>query len=342
MTGMLVVHRAGPSMTVQDQGRSGYLAYGLSCGGAADTLALAEGAALLGQDPSFAAVEMAGMGGEFEPTQDIRIALTGAPMRAHINGVAVIWNASHMLPKGARLVIGAADKGSYGYLHVGGGIQTPDILGAKAAHLAAGIGARIEANDVLPIGPDTKPDHHGLKLPPDPRFSGGLIRIVPSLQTEFFAKSEISRFQETEFNRDTRGNRMGVRLIPDGDGFHSDAGLSVLSEVIVPGDVQITGDGTPFVLLCECQTTGGYPRIGSVLPADLPRVAQARAGDTLTFTFISLKDAVDADRRDRDYRQSLSRAVQPLIRNPHDIADLLSYQLISGVTSGDDLERTGP
>jgi len=338
MSNHLNILRAGPSMTVQDQGRAGYLAYGLSRGGAVDALALLEGAALLGQSAELAAIEMAGMGGEFEVVEDTRIALTGAPMRASIDGVNVQWNASYVLPKGVRLSIGAATTGSYGYLHLGGGVCGALVLGARSAHLAAGIGARLQDGDSLEVGPDAG-GLTGQKLGPDGRFDGGLVRIVPSLQTEFFADSEIERFAATTFQRDTRGNRMGVRIIPEGDGFKTEAGLSILSEVIVPGDVQVTGDGMPFVLLAECQTTGGYPRIGSVLPMDLPRVAQARAGAALRFQFVTLDEAVALEQREATRRKSLRGAVQPMIRNPHHISDLLSYQLISGVTNGDDLDR---
>lgn len=339
MSRALIVHRAGPGVTVQDQGRPGYLAFGLSRGGAADQLALAEGAALLGQDAGHGAVEMAGMGGEFEASEDMRVALTGAPMRASIDGARVIWNASHLLPKGARLTISAADAGIYGYLHLGGGLRAPEQLGAQSAHLAAGIGAAAQPGDHLPVGQDARAGDTSMKLDPDPRFEGGTLRIVPSLQTELFDSAEIARFEATKFHRDTRGNRMGVRIIPEGDGFHTEAGLTVLSEVIVPGDVQITGDGKLFVLLSECQTTGGYPRIGSVLPADLPCVAQARPGSVLCFRFVTLEEAVKVERRERERRKSLRGKVRPLIRDPHDIHDLLSYQLISGMTAGDDLER---
>lgn len=340
MSRALIIHQAGPGVTAQDLGRPGYLVYGLSRGGAADTLALAEGAALLGQPPETAALEMAGMGGVFEPSEDMRIALTGAPMRAAIDDAPAQWNASHLLPRGARLTIGGAESGSYGYLHLAGGVQTPRLLGARGAHLAAGLGAALQPGDRLPIGPDARPQDAAQRLEVEPRFDGGAIRIVPSLQTGFFDEAEIARFQETAFRRDARGNRMGVRLLPPGEGFHSEAGLSVLSEIIVPGDVQITGDGAPFVLLCECQTTGGYPRIGSVLPADLPRVAQAPAGAELRFVFVSLEEAVEVERRERESRRSLRGRLRPLVRDPALIANLLSYQMIGGVTAGDDLERT--
>lgn len=339
MTRALIVHRAGPGLTVQDEGRPGFLAFGLSRGGAADRLALHEGAALLGQGPDLAALEMAGTGGEFEATEDMRIALTGASMRASIAGGRLSWNASHRLLAGQRLVIGAAEMGSYGYLTIGGGLRTAEHLGARSAHLAAGIGGLLQAGDRLSVGPDTK-DSVGMSLVPEMRLQGGLLRLVPSLQTEVFAEDEIARFEATTFHRDTRANRMGVRILPEGKGFHTESGLSILSEIIVPGDVQITGDGTPFILLGECQTTGGYPRIGSVLPADLPRVAQAGPGAVFRFGFISLEEAVEVERREAARRTRLPSELQPLVRDPQSIPDLLSYQLVSGVTAGDDLERS--
>lgn len=335
----LVVLSAGPGVTVQDMGRPGHLAFGLSRGGAADRLALFEGAALLGQSDTLPALEMAGLGGEFEATAGMRIALTGAAMRASVDGEPVAWNASHFLPEGARLSIGAATSGVYGYLNLGGGLALSPLLGAQSGHLAAGLGACLNTGDHLPVGKDAGAEI-GMKIEADPRFEGGTIRIVSSLQTDHFTANEITRFEATEFRRDARGNRMGVRLLPDGEGFHTEAGLNILSEVIVPGDVQITGDGTPFVLLSECQTTGGYPRIGSVLPSDLPLVAQARPGTTLSFKFVSLEAAVDIERREASRRIGLRKNIQPLIRDPHQIPDLLSYQLISGVTAGDDPERS--
>ena len=338
MSRALTVTRAGPGLTVQDLGRPGYLAFGLSRGGAADRLALFEGAALLGQDPALAAVEMAGLGGSFVATEDMRIALTGAPMRATFStGQALRWNASHLLPAGETLTIGAVQAGSYGYLHVAGGIETPQRLGSRSVHVAAGLGARLQSNDRLPLGCDPGGPVN-LSLSPEPRLAGGCLRFVPSLQTHLFARAELARFQKVDFIRDSRANRMGVRLLPQGEGFALDGGLSVLSEVIAPGDIQITGDGTPYVLMSECQTTGGYPRIGSVLPCDLALVAQAQAGARLSFVQVTLQEAVEIERRARSERARLTARLAPLVRDPATLRDLLSYQLVSGVTAGRELE----
>ncbi len=333
MNANLEILSCGPAVTVQDLGRSGYLAQGLTQGGAADVLALHEGAALLGQSPSLAALEMVGMGGGFRTNADIRIALTGAPMTATIDDAPIAWNASHLLSANAILKIGSPRNGTYGYLHVGGGIETPEIMGARAAHLSAGLGDTLSAGQKLAIGQDQSAIT-GMTLPDSDRFAGGRVRVVSSMQTDQFDPEMISRFSSTPFKRDPRSNRMGVRMDHDGAPFLANNQLSILSDVIVSGDIQIAGDGAPFVLMCECQTTGGYPRIGTVIPSDMARVAQAPAGAPLTFEFIEISDARKIEQRDAAVRKTLAAAVKPLLRDPHSIRDLLSYQLISGAISG--------
>lgn len=333
MSAVLIVHRIAPGATLQDFGRDGYLAYGLSRGGAADRLALSEGAALLRQDATLAVLELPGSGGVFEATADMRIALTGAPMKAQLEEAPLVWNSSYLVPKGARLVIGAIQSGSYGYLHVGGGFAAEEHLHSRSAHLAAGIGKPVQAGDHLPIGTDGK-DVTGLTLPVDRRFDGGVIRLVDSLQTALFDEATRDRFTTTAFLRDARANRMGMRLTSEGEGFSASGGLNILSETIVPGDIQVTGDGTPFLLLAESQTTGGYPRIGTVIPADLAKAVQTPAGGRLTFQYVSREEALKAEERMRSYVSTLPKACKPLLRDPAQMRDLLSYQLISGATAG--------
>lgn len=330
---MLHIHSIGPGVTVQDRGRPGHIASGLSRGGAADDMALTEGAALLRQPGNLAALEMAGFGGSFSADAPLRIALTGAVMRATIDGNRVAWNASHALPAGAKLVIGGAEIGVYGYLSIGGGIDIPPILGARATHLAAGIGAVLERGQTLPIGADAG-GPVGMCLAVADRLRGGTARMLASLQTSLFTAETLERFSATRFHRDARANRQGVRLVADGGGFGLATGQSILSEIITPGDIQIPGDGAPYVLLPEAQTTGGYPRIGTVIPADLPLVAQTPAGATLRFAFVTLADALDIQRKDLQARAGLAGKCKPRLRDPASIADLLGYQLISGMVTG--------
>ena len=330
----LLVHRIGPACTVQDQGRVGYLDQGLSRSGAADVMALHEGAALLDQSPELAALEMAGMGGEFEATQPLGIALTGAPMQASIDGATIAWNASHPMDAGQRLTIGSVTRGTYGYLHVTGGIASDPFLGSRSTHLTARIGQSVQAGDTLPVGEGSHVA--AMKLVVSDRFSGGALRVIASFQTPLFDQTTLDRFAQTEFRRGSRANRMGMQLDVNGQGFAAQGQLNILSEVITPGDIQMTGTGNPFILLPECQTTGGYPRIATVLPCDLPRAAQTPAGGRLRFEFVSMDDAIALQSAHEAELARLPGRVEPLVRDPHDIPDLLSYQLISGMISATD------
>jgi 5-oxoprolinase (ATP-hydrolysing) subunit C len=331
------VLRAGPGVSVQDFGRTGTLGQGLSRGGALDPVALVEGAILLGQDPGLAVLEIASSFLTIEATAPVRIALTGMPMRATLDGATIAWNASHILQKGARLDL-SASPGGVSYLHLGGGIDAPVILGSRSVHLTAGIGRMVVAGDIFPVGKDRNA-RTGLTLTPLSRFEGGLLRLVETPQTALFSPAQRARFVETVFTKDARANRMGQKLHQNGRGFICDSGRVVLSDTIVPGDIQITGDGVPFVLLAESQTTGGYPRIGTVLPCDLPRLVQAPTDAPLHFAFVSFDEADAIEQSQAARLPDLRDSLRPLIRDPRDIADLLAYQLVSGVTCGDDLER---
>lgn len=330
MNATLRILSCGPAVSLQDLGRPGHIAEGLTRGGAMDPRALQEAAALLAQ-PLTAALEMTGMGGSFEATADLAIALTGAPMQASLEGSPLRWHACHLMPKGARLEIGGVRSGAIGYLTVGGGFDTPLQLGARAAHVSAGLGRALRAGDDLPVA-HAPPRRTGFGLPPDSRFTGGTIRMVRSLQSPLYGEDMLAAFAATAFTRDARANRQGIRMAPpEGVSFLAQGGLTIVSEIIAPGDVQVTGDGAPFVLMREHQTTGGYPRIGTVLPCDLPKVAQAPLGADIRFDVLSLEHAIAAERR---ARATGPGTPQPLIRNPADIADLLSYTLIDGAITG--------
>lgn len=333
----LTLHRCGPGIAVQDLGRPNRLAEGLSRGGAADRLAMLEAAALLGLKAPVPALEMAMMGCEVSVSETTRLALTGAKMQASLNGDPVEWNTSVTLTLGDRLTIGAARAGMYGYLTPAGGVQGDPMLGSVAAHLTAGIGRLLTQGDRLPIGLDPHPDAPAMILRPEERLTGGAVRVMPGPQTGLFDEATRARFFDTPFTRSRTGNRQGVRMDFDGAPFASGTG-DLASDVIQAGDVQMTGEGTPYVLLTECQTMGGYPRIGTVIAQDLPRVAQAVPGMELRFTELTVEEADTLWRSEGDLLKSLRKQVQPLRRDPHDIPDLLSYQLIGGVIRGDEQE----
>ncbi len=317
---MIEVIACGPLVTVQDDGRPGWLSRGLARGGAADALARQEARALLGEIG--AGIETPGAPLRLRLRVPLTIALTGAPMRATVDGRALAWNACHPLPEGAELELKPTGAGQYSYLHVPGGFDTEALLGSRAAHLIAGIGKPLAAGDRLPCAPSDLPAR---KIAPAERLGGGTLRLLPTPQTRLFPEAELDRLETTAFTRAARGNRQGVRLDPDGAGFATEGQLNLLSDFILPGDVQMTGDGVPYVLGPECQTTGGYPRIGTVIAADLPRALQAVPGAILRFRFVTREAAILA-------WPATPRATA-LVRDPGDVADLMSLQLIGGVVS---------
>ena len=328
----------GPGLSIQDLGRPGWRAQGLPNGGAADPLALIEGAALLGTPLQHASIEMMGFGAKFRISEGVRFALTGARMTASIDGVPVRHKTGAFLPAGATLTIGPAEAGVYGYLNIAGGIDSLVTMGSRAAHLTAGIGGLLKHGDMLRLGKDPDRAFGPQKLDPPDRLHGGPIRVMPGPQTAFFPKEKRAAFAATVFTRNPRGNRQGIRLDHDGADLAVAGGLAQVSDLIVPGDIQITGTGVPYVLLSECQTIGGYPRIGNVVPADLPKIAQASAGTRMQFTFLTVAEADATYVSHTQMKRQLTQMCTPAVRDPNDIADLLRYQLISGATRGDDLD----
>ena len=334
MTGYLEVISVGPGISVQDLGRPGFTALGLSTGGAADRRALWEAAALFGQSHPQAALELPLTGGRFRVTAHTRIALTGAPMQASRDGKPLIWNASHPLAPGELLDLRPGESGVYGYLSLAGGLLTPETLGARATLAAAGLGTPLHAGLRLPFGADPTPDAAPQRLPPDDRFTGGALRVIAGPQSALFDAETRARVFATRFQAGP-ASRQGLALMQDGADFGTEtAGL--LSDFIGPGDIQMTGTGQAVVLLADCQTIGGYPRLGTVIPADLPRAAQARPGTALRLVEIPLDVAETASPPEALWLAQIRRLLRPLTRDPRDIPDLLAYQLISGMIRGDE------
>ena len=331
----LRVIKAGPSVTIQDLGRPGYQRFGVAEGGAIDTLAMAEGAVLLGNPKEAAALEMFGVGGTFMAEGGaMRIALTGTPMTAKLDGRSLDWRTSFLIEPGQVLSIGTVTEGNYGYLHIGGGIGTKPVLSSRSTHIRARLGGLkgtvLRSGDRIPVEPDhgTEIDMHLTR--PRPSAPPG-IRILWGAQANWFTENERQRFLQTEFKVTAKLDRMGVRLAGTGAPIHSELGLSGLSDAVILGDIQIPGDGEPAVLLADRQPTGGYPRIATIITADLAHMAQTQPGKTVKFELVSEADALQALREWRRLLIGLQGARAPLRRDPREIPNLLDYNLISGV-----------
>lgn len=337
MSGLRILS-ISPTASIQDRGRPGLLRYGVSPGGAMDGYGLAEGQALLGNAADDAALEMAGHGGSFRAEGEVWASLSGAPMQASLNGQPLRWRQSLHLLDGDTLTIGATLKGVYGYLHVAGGFQTELVLGARSTHVRAGFGHLPKAGDLLPVGL-VPPNPLPLALPCPEYFDRRRIRALWGPQSHLFDDRARSRFATARFSVSDKRDRMGMQILPDCPPFQGDGGLSIASDATLPGDIQIIGNGIPAVLLADRGPTGGYPRIATVITADIDALAQIGSGDSFAISIVDRSDAVSAISEYRRAIKALPGQAEPVLRDPRDMADLLSYNLIDGVTTGENDEQ---
>ena len=286
----LRLRRAGLLTTVQDLGRPGFGRFGVSVSGAMDRLALVVANRLVGNPDGAAALELTASGPEVEILHDLVFALAGANLSPALDGEPIeAWRA-HRAGAGRMLTFGPRRQGARCYLAVAGGIAVPQVFGSAATDLGAGIGGLdgrpLRAGDELSVGAaPVKPE--GQLHPPllaawaDP-FT---LRFVP----EDGGPCDLASFTSVTWRVSPRSDRTGYRL--DGSTLPVPAAATMISEGIAPGTIQLPPDGQPIVLMADRQTVGGYPRIGAVIAADLPKAAQLWLGHEVRFMPVTLAAA---------------------------------------------------
>jgi biotin-dependent carboxylase-like uncharacterized protein len=282
-----------PFITVQDTGRRGWQRFGVSAAGAMDIESLAAANALVGNPPDSPALEFAYAGGEWQVNADsCRLAVTGGAFRCRLGDrVLEAWH-SATAHRGEPLTIGSAPDVVWGYLAVAGGIALPDQLGSLATHTGSGIGGlhgrAILPGDAVPLAARRAPGGDERALAPRTRCSKP-FRVVLGPQDDFFTAEAIELFLSAEFSISPRFDRLGYRLV--GPVLDHAKGFNIISDGVVPGCVQVPGDGQPIVLMRDCQPPGGYPKIATVVTADLDRLAQSRAGTVVHFRQVGIVEA---------------------------------------------------
>ena len=291
MSGALRILRAGPLATIQDRGRPGMLRYGIGASGAMVKGAFAAAGGLLERAGS-AGIEFTTTGLDFSVDSDLQAGFCGGAFRLTVNGEARDWNAAHRLEAGAVVRIAPGGWGNYGYLRLDREIATTPLLGSRSTNSVVGLGGfegrALLAGDRLPLGEAGEEAGTECAAPaaPDDRP----VRVLWGLHADLFPSVLRSRFVSTPFEISKRLDRMGVRL-DNGGVFPQDRILSLVSDAVVAGDIQILGDGTPIVLMRDHQPTGGYPRIATIITADLDRFAQMRPGTFVRFEPVTLDRA---------------------------------------------------
>jgi 5-oxoprolinase (ATP-hydrolysing) subunit C len=286
----LVVSAIGPASSVQDRGRYGAQRYGLVPSGAMDQLALAAANTLLGNDPFAASVEIGPLTASFTARDGaVRIALAGAERSADIAGRAVAMNSSMTMAEGETLTLGFAKGGAFSYLAIEGGIDGGAMFGSRSVNQRAGLGSPyprpLQAVDELSAKPASGATEQRIELP----AISGPIRVVWGPQDDEFSDEAKQLFIDSEWKISATSDRMGYRL--EGPVITHLHGHNIVSDGTVRGSIQVPGNGAPIVLMPDRGTTGGYPKIATVISADFGRFAQTPAGTTFRFKAVSMKEA---------------------------------------------------
>ncbi|MHA6299278.1 5-oxoprolinase subunit C family protein [Devosia sp. CAU 1758] len=293
MTAQLRVLRASPLCTIQDLGRPGLLAHGISASGPMDLSAHALAGMLTGAAGE-AGIEITRAGIDFRlELGDLPTGWAGGQFSVAINGAAQLWPGNAVLRAGDVVSITPGPAGNYGYLRFGPRLDLNPVMGSHATSTRAKLGGHggraLVAGDVLTfVGRGGIGAQTGLVAM---AMADGPIRFTWGLHAEYFSPQLRQTFTEAEFRVSPMMDRMGVRLVDRAGVFAGASILSLVSDPILPGDIQILGDGTPIVLMRDHQPTGGYPRIGTIVTADLDRFAQIRAGQPIAFTPVSVEHA---------------------------------------------------
>ena len=302
---VLVVKDCGPMTGIQDFGRLGWQRYGVGTSGAMDALALAAANALVGNAAGAAGLEFVLFGGEFTlEGGSARIAVAGAPAAVTVDGEPVGTLASVTMRGGQTLMVGAAQAGVYLYLAIQGGLALTPQLGSLSLHVRPRIGGLegrpLRAGDRLPLN-RAEAEGEDLRLDPLALESGAPIRVVLGPQDDYFTAAGIETFLSATYRVSPEADRMGYRLT--GERIEHALGYNIVSDGIVAGSVQVPGSGEPIVMMADRQTTGGYPKIATVVSADLRVLAHRRPGSPVRFKAV---DVAEAQRLARERAQVLS------------------------------------
>ncbi|GJD51149.1 5-oxoprolinase subunit C [Methylobacterium crusticola] len=330
----LSILSAGPGATIQDGGRHGYLRYGITAAGPMDPLAHATANRALDNEAGATAIEIS-LGG-IELTAEggpVGVALAGGDMRLSLDGAPLPPAVAVTLEPGAALRVRAGRSGAWTYLAVAGRLDVAPMLGSTATHTRSGFGGlegrALRPGDRLRVA-DPRPgpaEPHALLAPwldrPPER-----IRVVLGPQDDFFAEDQVAAFLSGPWTVTPRGDRMACFL--DGTPLRHARGYNIVSDGIAMGAIQVPGEGRPIVLMADRQSTGGYPKIATVIGPDLGRLAQAQAGTRIGFRAVTLAQAVAARRAEAEaLRPAVAR--EPLRRTEFTAEFLLGRNLIGGV-----------
>lgn len=295
--GQIKIISPGLMTTVQDLGRYGYQQYGVSVSGAMDYVAARIANILVGNDENEGLLEITIVGPKIEFLNDAVIAITGGDLEPIINNIPININKSVFVKSGDILSFNAIKKGCRCCVAFAGGIDVPIVMGSKSTFLKAKIGGYegrvLKAGDIINIGSTSEPLTKFLIRDANDFYDYGSgiikLRVVLGPQEDAFTDRGIKTLFSNEYIVTNNSDRMGYTL--EGAIIEHKVSADIISDGIAMGAIQIPSKGNPIILMADRQTTGGYTKIGNVITVDLPKIAQAKTGDTIIFEKASLTEA---------------------------------------------------
>lgn len=304
---MIEVLTAGALTTVQDRGRFGCLRWGVGTSGAMDSVALAAGNILLGNEEGCAAIEVQVFPFRVRFNEDCAFAITGADCGAQLDSLPLMPWSAHTARAGQELQLGAPRPGparaSRAYICLPGGVDVPAVLNSRSTQLRGAFGGlegrALRRGDTLRAGAASTERPSGVLglVPPEialPLRRDGCtaVRVLPAAEYDGYTEASQAAFWRNEWKITPQSDRYGYRLA--GEALQPVAPMEMRSHGIVPGVIQVPPDGQPIVQMRDAQPTGGYPKIGTVIEADLWRLGQAPIGGRIRFVETSWEEALDA------------------------------------------------
>lgn len=291
----LAVVKPGALTTVQDPGRTGFRHLGVGQGGALDAFSARVANLLVGNGDDAALLEITLAGPTLHFECGARIALAGASVEAHIGDLALPGWRPIEVPSESTLRIGRCLDGARAFLAIAGGFDVPRAMGSRATDVRGGFGGcegrALRAGDRLAFAAHAVEAVSVASWWIDPRPDLDLsVPALARLMAGHDALAAPHALFDSPWRVAAASDRQGLRI--DGPPLQAAETRERVSAPVAPGTVQLPPDGLPIVLLGEAQTVGGYPVIGHVATADLPRLAQCRPGDTVRFAPIDRDGAI--------------------------------------------------
>lgn len=277
--------------SIQGLGYYGAQRYGLAPGGAMDRLSLAEANALTGLPAGAAAIEVGPLPARFAMSgASVRIAVTGAARDVLVDEVPLRLGVTALVRDGQIVTMRGARGGQFSYISIEGGLQQSGNSGEVAVKTRAGADPRswvLSAGDAIPLrAADASASERQLQLH---TRSAAPVRVVLGPQIDYFSEEETARFLAAPWIVSHASNRMAYVL--EGGRVALAKGHNIVSDGTVTGNIQIAGNGQPIVILCDRGTIGGYPKIATVISADIGRLAQVPLGGRVQFDAITVLEA---------------------------------------------------